>query len=289
LTGTGDNVVSLDLGDTVSEGVPTEGAGKIEAAGGEDRYVFQGAAEQSVVFEQLSAAASFEGWLRWEIKTPSGAQLLASFFKNNQAERKRLPETGAYTIRVFAGANNTEYVGAYSFRIYADVLARPDTFATAPGHALTMPMAKFLCNDSYGSADNVELDLPLLTSAQGGTLAKTPAGLTYMPKAGFTGADHFEYVLRGQLGGQSTSTATVHVFEGAERNPTVVSVFPVDRSTVRVCLLGAPDKTYNVQQSDDLGGWSNLDTISSDETGSMIYEYVPDPAGMRFYRFTGQQ
>ena len=67
----------------------------------------------------------------------------------------------------------------------------------------------------------------------------------------------FSYRLRGQWGGASLSTVTVQVDDGADRQSVVVSTFVSGSSSVRVRLLGAPGQTYQVQESGELGGWTN--------------------------------
>jgi hypothetical protein len=172
------------------------------------------------------------------------------------------------------------------YRLY--VLANPDTFATNPNTALSIPLSKFLCNDQADSTDILEIELPVLTAVQGGTLVKGPGVIVYTPPPGFSGGDSFQYRLRGRFGGTSVTSVTVYVFEKADQHPTVVSISRREGAAVRVCLLGAPNRNYDVQQSSDLGDWSKVGTLSADAAGSMSYEYTPDPTGIRFYRFRGQ-
>ena len=59
-----DSTFGIDLGQTVTNGVPGQGAGQIETAGGQDLYSFTGNAGQKIKFQSLYAAPAFGGYLR---------------------------------------------------------------------------------------------------------------------------------------------------------------------------------------------------------------------------------
>lgn len=282
-----DQEFPIRLGDAVSDGMPGPGAGRIESPGVKDVYTFTASADQRVIFEAISAAPAFAGWLQWIVKAPSGSTVWSAYFGSAADGRKTLPESGTYTVTVAAGATDPGYIGAYSFRIYSDVIARPDTFTTAPAAALLIPVEKFLCNDGAEEGDALSIELPSAASAQGGTLVQADDLIVYTPKAGFTGIDSFSYVLRGRFGGSSSATETVHVIEGSAGNPTVVSVSPAG-SAAHVCLLGAPKATYTVYLSGDLAIWTRAGAITTDDRGGCTYEYTPDAKSMQFYRFSAE-
>ena len=57
-------------------------------------------------------------------------------------------------------------------------------------------------------------------------------------------------------------------------------------TSVMVCLLGAPNQTYTVEQSTNLTAWTSSSQITADAMGSMTYNYTIEPAvAKRFYRF----
>lgn len=112
-----DDVFTIQLGDTVANGAPGEGAGSIEQAGAQDVYEFQATAGQEAFFEEISAAQAFEGWLQWEVRAPGGATVFRSYIGGGQEGKKLLPETGKYTLRVWVGINKLSAIGEYSFRI----------------------------------------------------------------------------------------------------------------------------------------------------------------------------
>jgi len=284
----GDVRLAIQKGDVISDGVPVSGAGRIDEPGGLDTYTFTGLAGQNVNFDQLTADPTLAGWLYWQVIAPGGSNLLAGFFPGGTSERKALPETGTYTIRIFANTPNSSYVGAYSFRTWCEVVARPDQLATLPNTALTVPLNKFLCNDTMEIGDAPSVEPISALSANGGTLTLTNSALRYTPPASFSGVDNFTYRLRGLFGDEDTANIKVRVIAGADQGATVVSVMRESPSSMMVCLLGAPNQTYMVEQSTNLFAWTGVSPITADGVGSMTYSYLLETVGKRFYRFRKQ-
>jgi hypothetical protein len=106
-----DQNFSIHIGDTVSNGVPSAGAGNIEHSGSRDIYTFSGTAGQKVFFDALSASNNH---LKWRLTNPSNMQIF-NIFINVDGGQRTLPATGTYTIRVSSDDGAT---GTYSFRIY---------------------------------------------------------------------------------------------------------------------------------------------------------------------------
>jgi hypothetical protein len=282
----GDVRVNIAKGDVISDGVPVSGAGRIDEPGGLDAYTFSGIAGQRVNFEQLSAAPAFAGWLYWQIIAPSGTNWFSDFFPGDKKQRRTLPETGNYTIRIYANSVNPAYVGAYSFRTWCEVVAGPDQLATVPNTALTVPLNKFLCNDTLEIGDVPMIELTNASSAQGGALVLTLTNtLVYTPPAGFTGMDQFTYRLRGIFGDEDYANASVRVGAGVNQGATVVSLVRESATSAMVCLFGAPNQTYNVEQSTNLTSWVGIGQITADAAGSMTYHYTIEPTGQCYYRF----
>jgi hypothetical protein len=284
----GDVRCAIEKGDVVSDGVPVAAAGRIDEPGGQDTYTFEGLAGQRVNFQQNSADPAFAGYLYWRVIAPSGSNWFGAYFPGGVTERRTLPETGTYSIRVFANSAVATQVGPYSFRIWCDVVARPDQFATTPNTPLPIPFAKFLCNDSLEIGDVPTVDTTAATSAKGGALVVTSNAVIYAPPAGFNGVDNFTYRLRGQFGGESTASVSVTTGAGADRYATVVSLVREGPSSTMVCLLGAPNQTYKIEQSPDLAAWFEAGSLTADEMGSLVYHYAFEPTGNRFYRFRRQ-
>jgi hypothetical protein len=285
----GDVRLNIVKGQTISDGAPISGAGRIDEPGGLDTYTFSGIAGQRVNFDQLSADPAFAGYLYWQVVAPGGSNWFTGYFPGNMKQRQTLPETGNYTVRIYANSVNPAYIGAYSFRTWCEVGAGPDQLATLPSTAITVPLNKFLCNDSLEIGDAPTIDLTNFVSAHGGTLALTPTNtLIYIPPAGFSGVDSFTYRLRGLFGGEDFASVSVRVGLGVDQGATVVSLVRESVSSVMVCLLGAPNQNYNVEQSTNLTAWANSGQLSADATGSMTYHYTIEPVEKRFYRFRKQ-
>jgi len=285
----GDVRLNIQKGDVIADAVPVSGAGRIDEPGGLDTYTFSGIAGQRVNFDQLSAAPAFAGYLYWQVIAPGGSNWFSAYFPGSAKQRRTLPETGNYTIRVYANSVNPAYIGAYSFRTWCEVIARSDQLATLPDTALAVPLSKFLCNDVLEVGDAGTIDLTNSVSAQGGTIAITNNLLVYLPLPGFSGVDSFTCRLRGIFGDEDFTTVSVRVGAGVNQGATVVSLVRENATSVMVCLLGAPNQSYTVEQSTDLATWSNIGQLTADATGSMTYNYSLDPAvEKRFYRFRKQ-
>lgn len=281
----GDVRLNIQKGDLISDGVPVSSAGRIDEPGGLDTYTFSGIAGQRVNFDQLSVAPAFGGYLYWQIVAPSGSNWFAGYFTGNTKQRRTLPETGNYTIRIYANSVNANHIGAYAFRTWCEVAALSDQLATLPDTALAVPVGKFLCNDTFEIGDAPLVELTNSVSANGGTLALQNQTLVYTPPTGFSGTDQFTYRLRGLFGDDDFASVKVRVGNGADTGATVVSLVRNGPASVLVCLLGAPNQTYTVQQSTNLTTWTNISEITADAAGAMTYLYGLEPTGQKFYRF----
>lgn len=281
----GDVRVNIAKGDTVSEGNPIINAGRIDEPGGLDTYYFSGLAGQRVNFDQLGAAPEFAGWLYWQAIAPSGSNWFSGYFPGNQKQRRALPESGIYTIRVYANSVNPAHIGTYSFRLWCEVMAGPDQFATLPGTALAIPLNKFLCNDTFEIGDAPSIALTNAVTQQGGTLTFTNNALRYTPPVGFTGVDQFTYRLIGLFGDDDYASVSIRVANSVNDGATVVSLVRESTNAVSVCLLGLPSQTYGVERSINLTAWVEVGQITAGTDGSLNYVYPIEPIDRCFYRF----
>lgn len=279
-----DALIALPIGQVVTNGVPTQSAGNIEEAGNEDIYTFQAVAGQRILFQEYSVAAAFGGWLRWELRSPSSNQIFAAYITPGQTKAYKMPETGTYRLRVFTGAANPAYFGTYSFRTYCEVFAHPDRGALSPGSPLVIPKPKLICNDYWEVGDVVSVDLPSSATVQGGTVSSTDTSIVYSPQPGFMGTDQFTYRITGQFGDDDTNVVNVLVGPGADFHPTVVSLSRSGANAGKVCLLGAPGQSYNVEQSTNLLQWQSAGSLVAESDGSMVYIYNADQPH-KFFRF----
>lgn len=276
---------AINIGDQVSDAVPASGAGRIETAGGQDTYTFQGTAGQKVMFKQINAAAAFAGWLSWEVKAPAGSNWFTRFFQNGFTECRVLPQSGTYTVRVFAAANNPAYFGTYAFKTWSDVYAGPDKLATLPGAPLVIPKGSMMCNDLAEPGDAPTIELPTATSVNGGVVTQTLNSVNYIPPAGFVGTDTFQYKLRGIFGGESNAVVTVNVQPGADRGAAVLSLSRSGPAAVSLCLLGVPGQSYAIEESTNLVQWTFKSNIVASANGAMNYAYYTTNGPVRYYRF----
>ena len=107
---------NINVGDTVSDGVPAVGAGRLATAEESDFYLFTATAGQLIFAEPLAQDEAFQRSLRWQLLKPNGQTLFSSFF-NNVEGRIVLPDAGVYRVRVFTDGTVASRTGAYSFRL----------------------------------------------------------------------------------------------------------------------------------------------------------------------------
>src|SRR5690349_5417936 len=69
---------NINVGDTVSDGVPAPGAGRLATAQESDFYSFTATAGQLVFAEPLLQDAAFQNNLRWQLLRPNGQLAFSS-------------------------------------------------------------------------------------------------------------------------------------------------------------------------------------------------------------------
>jgi hypothetical protein len=279
----------IQIGSTISDGVPGAGAGRIDNMVATDVYSFNGQSGQNVFFEELAVASAFDGYLKWKLTTPSGQVLFTEYFEVvNRVGKLVLPETGTYTLAFNVNATVVRYVGTYSFRLHSEVHAHGDSLATPPGKELKVPFPIFLGNGTYEALDVMTISLLTADSANGGTVTKTATEIVYRPKPGYWGEDTFTYLLQGQYGGQDIATVKVTVWPQADLYPVVVSVFPSGNSATRVCLFDQVGLTCVIEASPEFPNWTRIGTNTVDANGLIQFEFVPAKSGNKMYRFWRQ-
>ncbi|HBA85910.1 MAG TPA: hypothetical protein DCZ95_17640 [Verrucomicrobia bacterium] len=107
------------------------------------------------------------------------------------------------------GSNTTLVAGS----IRSTPLARPDLYSAIGNTTLSVPAASgVLTNDSDPDGDAVGVVAFAAVSAQGGTvMVANDGGFSYLPPAGFKGADSFAYTIGDGHGGSNSSLATIMV------------------------------------------------------------------------------
>ncbi|NCC35778.1 MAG: hypothetical protein EOM24_27760, partial [Chloroflexia bacterium] len=95
--GAEDNRFPISLGDTVSDGVPAEGAGNLENPGAFDIYTFEVEADRQVIFNLLSAAPELSN-TRWKLTDPQGATVFDRVLGSTNNIMLRNPGTYRLTV-----------------------------------------------------------------------------------------------------------------------------------------------------------------------------------------------
>lgn len=118
----------INIGDTVSDGVPATGAGNLEAPGATDSYTFDAVTGQEVIFNWLSGTNVIIGW---QLQAPDNTTLFDTVLQDHQLI---LPQTGTYTLTV--DGNGIDDFGLYSFQLL-EVPAAPQQFAIEFGDTVS--------------------------------------------------------------------------------------------------------------------------------------------------------
>jgi hypothetical protein len=100
----------LQLGDTVSDGIPAAGAGRIESPGALDVYTFTATAGPRVAFELIQGA---NAGLAWRLTDETGAEVFRSAFIANTGP-VTLTRGGTYVLTL--GNAASDFSGTYRFR-----------------------------------------------------------------------------------------------------------------------------------------------------------------------------
>jgi hypothetical protein len=119
---------AINIGDTVSDGVPAAGAGNLEAPGAVDNYTFDALVGQEVIFDWLAGVNVLIGW---QLQAPDNTVLFDSVLADQQLT---LPQTGSYTLTV--DGNGIDDFGLYSFQLL-EVPAVPQQFAISFGNTVS--------------------------------------------------------------------------------------------------------------------------------------------------------
>lgn len=146
----------ISVGQTIGADQPVLGSGHIEEEGGQDIYLFDGKAGQTVFLEMLSHEVSFRQMI-WTVTGPDGKMLSLECFRCQDPGYIKLTRTGEHQI-VVGNASLTE-TGVYSFRLLhvpepdvfqlqLGVIVSPDSPATGAGRI-----------ESPGASDNYQFEV----------------------------------------------------------------------------------------------------------------------------------
>jgi hypothetical protein len=108
------HVFTINVGDTISNGVPGPGAGNIESPGVQDIYHFTATPGQQVFFDLLSHTGPyFDGW---RLTDSAGTEIFDRCFGCTEVGIRTLTRGGVYTITV--GSDTDDGTGTYAFKLW---------------------------------------------------------------------------------------------------------------------------------------------------------------------------
>ncbi|MBL9167594.1 MAG: hypothetical protein JNN07_07615, partial [Verrucomicrobiales bacterium] len=128
---------SLNLGQTVTNGFPSPGAGNIETPGATDVYTFTASAGQKVYFDEMTGVGC-SPFLRWRLINPQGGQVFDQVFaavdqcgSGPDVGIVTLTNAGSYSLTVYGVQ---DFITPYAFQIVPIV---PQQFALNLGQTVT--------------------------------------------------------------------------------------------------------------------------------------------------------
>lgn len=122
--------IPIRIGDTLSDGVPAPGAGRIESPGAEDVYRFDAAVNQRVYFRMREHGASMDQ-IKWRLTGPDEQTLFDTCLACGDPGVQTLARGGTYTLNV--GNPTNPATGTYALRL-TDVPAANRFALRLPAH-----------------------------------------------------------------------------------------------------------------------------------------------------------
>ena len=169
-----------------------------------------------------------------------------------------------YTIRDAAGATATGTVSIEVTRANRSPVAVTDSVETEIATPVTIvPLA----NDNDPDGDPIRITA--LTVPAHGTLDITDGGLVYLPANGFTGTDHFTYVIDDHRGGTATGAVEVTVLEPSADQSTFANGYHGRRRLV-VPPRAAPAETVRLESGFVLFVRESGDWLKSVASGGRV-------------------
>lgn len=165
------------------------------------------------------------------------------------------------------------------------VPASPE-FQRYPAAGLKKPMVALLGSDPDG--DTLFLSSVAVLSAQGAAVTTDQGWVMYLPPAGLTNDDSFDYIVGDGRGGFSTGTVTITVVTNMEPS---LNLTWLNQDEGSVCIAGdgIPGRNYTIEFTESLSepDWQPLSTLQTDEFGRFDYvDWPPAGSPARFYRAT---
>lgn len=162
------------------------------------------------------------------------------------------------------------------------MVSTPFETATSISHAELLAAA----NDPEG--DPLQITSASPASIHGGTVVLQAGAILYTPANGFSGSDHFMITIEDSHGASIQGTVTINVGspagsgDPATQTPQLAFLSGGD---ISISFQGVPGRSYQIQRSTSLSGWTTLATMTAGANGAVTFtdEDPQQPNG--FYRF----
>jgi hypothetical protein len=209
---------------------------------------------------------------------PHGSHIIAARYSSNEN---------------FAGSTNS--LGSPQV-INIPPTATLATYPRFPNTSLQIPISDLLSNYTSDADADVLALLTIGAGTNGATITVNGSFISYVPStnsANPNSSDYFTYVVSdGFLGGTATNSILVSVINPGGQ-PIVTGLF-IQTNGVRIVCSGVSGLTYHVERSHDLAvpgpsGWTDLGTVTMDNSGAGEFVDHSAPADKAFYRVVWKQ
>lgn len=162
------------------------------------------------------------------------------------------------------------------------------TVSATTSVALPIATSSVVANASDADADTITVVSVGATSANGGTAVLSGGTITYTSAAAFTGSDSFTVTLSDGFG-TATGTITVDV-TGTTEDPLFTNpsnnaqLSDLSGGSKRLSFTGLPGRTYGIQRSSNLTGWTQIGTVTAPGSGPTTFDDPSPLADKGFYR-----
>jgi hypothetical protein len=144
----------------------------------------------------------------------------------------------------------------------------------------------FLATDPDGDELSVTAVDP--DSSEEGTAELLETAILYTPAAGFSGTDTFTVTISDEHGATVQGLVTVNVGPAPDLGDegTNKPAISLAGGKPQLRFRALPNTSYQLQRSaDGMATWQNLEVLTTDRTGLLIWTDEAPPSGSAFYRF----
>jgi len=156
-----------------------------------------------------------------------------------------------------------------------------------PGAGVRINTSSLLTGATDADGDPLSLINVATNSVAGGSVAWSGVSIYYLPPAGLTNADAFNYTISdGHCEGTAVGTVLVDV-RGGTNPASQVTIVQAGNSSVQVIFDGMAGVLYRVQSTTSLNlpFWQDVTTLTADQYGTYVYTDWPATNGpVRYFR-----